>query len=177
MKICFIGTHGSGKSSGATHLASLLKRQYPEKSVVVIEENVRQVSRILNGELNTDTFQKLAIVDQIKREIIESSLHDIVICDRTTIDPLVYASALSKLPSIEYVDLALGNMDTFDKIYYIRPDNQEQNIVNDGFRFTNKEVRNRIDDTFQSWIELHNLKNVQEIRTSEVFTFNYFKIT
>ncbi len=173
MKICFSGTHGSGKSSGAAYLASLLKQKHPEKSVIVLEENVRKIKRALNGELNTDTFQKLAIVDQIQREIIEANLHDIIICDRSTLDPLVYAAELSELPRHEYVELALANMDTFNKVFFVRPDSQQQDIANDGFRFTDKEIRNRIDEAFEGWIQSQMIQNVIEVKTSEIFSFDY----
>lgn len=170
-----MGSHGTGKSSGSAYLASLLKRQYPEKSVIVLEENVRKVSRVLEGAMNTPEFQKLVITDQIVREIEATSLHDIVICDRSTIDPVVYGAVLSEVPSAVYMDLAIDNMTTYNKIFFVRPDNYQQAIVNDSFRLMNLNTRNEVDEAFASWLSEHVQKNISEVRTTDIFTYDYLK--
>ena len=174
LKIGFVGTHGAGKSSGATFLAARLKQKYPETSVKVLEENVRAIKRILGGDLNTPTFQKLVIADQLRRELVETSIHEIVICDRTTIDPLVYSELLSTLPPEEYVNLALSNVKTFDIIYFIRPDSYNQSIIDDGFRFTDKKLRNQVDKKFEELLYKHNIAHI-ELTTQKIFSHNYEK--
>lgn len=173
MKIAFVGSHSTGKSSGAMYLGALLKQKYPHKSVKILEENVRKVSRQLNNELNTPNFQKMVIIDQLLVELEASSLHNIVICDRTTIDPLIYAAELNVHVPNEYVELALYNLDTFDVVFLVRPDTKDQTLVDDGFRDTNIVFRNQIDKRFVSLLK--NRNKVVEIKTSQVFNYNYLQ--
>jgi len=151
MKILVTGSHGVGKSTLSFLLAAHLKLKYRDKSVKVIEESIRDVSKIFNGVLNTPEFQKYVILDSICNEIKQKQSHQIVICDRTSIDPLVYGMMFGVALSKEFVDIAVNNLNTFTNIVYIKPDNTP--IVDDGFRMLNVDERNTIDEQFNSLLQ------------------------
>lgn len=167
MKILVTGSHGVGKSTLSFLLAAHLKLKYRDKSVKVIEESIRDVSKIFNGVLNTPEFQKYVILDSICNEIKQLQSHQIVICDRTSIDPLVYGMMFGVKLSDEFTTLAVNNLNTFTKIIYIKPDNTP--IVDDGFRMLDVEDRNKIDLQFnsllQSWGGSYKVINTSEVET------------
>lgn len=168
MKICFVGSHGVGKSSAALQYASELKRRHPDKSVTVLEENVRALKRALNGELNTPVFQRVCILDQIRTELLAEHTHDIVVCDRTSIDPLIYAQALGVEVPGDYVRIAISNIASFDKVIFVRPVDYAQSIADDGFRHTDLELRNIVDELFEDFLRINVIKH-SELSTSDVY--------
>ena len=164
MKIAFIGSHGTGKSSAAHFMAAKLKKQDPTKTVKVLEESVRETAKLVG--INNPDFQKLAILDSLYNQVYYNSVYDIVICDRIPIDYIVYATYFGVVVPKAYYDIALTNALEFDKIYFVRPDNTP--IANDGFRFTDVKERNKIDLVFQNYLNYTEIP-YEEIRTEEVF--------
>lgn len=164
MKYAFCGAHGTGKSAAAHFTASKFKKQYPHKTVKVLEEAVRESAKLVG--INNENFQKLAISHSIYNQVLYSSLYDIVICDRIALDYVVYAIHYGvRLPK-EYYDLAYQNAKEFTKIYFVRPDNTP--IADDGFRFTDVEERNRIDKIFRDILIMQEIPH-EEISTRQVF--------
>lgn len=164
MKYAFCGSHGTGKSAAAHFLASNLKRQYPHKTIKVLEEAVRESAKLVG--INNENFQKLAISHSIYNQVLYSSIYDILVCDRIALDYVVYAIYYGvKLPK-EYYDLAYQNAKEFDKIYFVRPDNAF--IADDGFRFTNVQERNKIDKIFKDILIMQEIEH-EEISTTQVF--------
>lgn len=174
MKIALIGTHGVGKSTASYYLTSLLKQNNPTKSIICLEENVRKIAKLTDGKLDDPRFPKLAISDQLFRELHSELIYDIIVTDRSLIDFLAYSKVLELNLEYDYKDLCINHMKTFDKIYLMRPEHKNSGIANDGFRDTNKKLRNSVDDMFQVLLELNQIKHT-EIKTSEIFTFDYLK--
>lgn len=173
-KYVFCGSHGVGKSSASTYLNSLLKQHYRNKSVKVIEENVREVSKLFGDKLNNPDFQRLVMVDHIQKEITAEQIYDIIVCDRSAIDTLVYGMIYNiKLPP-EYFSLAMNHLNTCTHIYFVRPDNEDSELANDGYRDTNKEIRNQVDKQFELMLKLWG-GPYTEIRTKDIYTFNYIE--
>lgn len=169
-KYGFIGSHGVGKSSAATYLASVLKKEYRHKSVKVLEENVREIARFFDGKINTPAFQKLCMVDHLQKEFVSEQLHDIVVCDRTALDTLVYG-IIYKIPlPPEYFSLAINHLNSFTKLYFVRPDSDV--ITDDGFRDTNIQIRNDVDKEFERLLSLWGGK-YEILYTKDVFTHKY----
>jgi len=174
IKIAFIGSHGTGKSSAASHLGAVLKQNNPAKSIKIIEENVREVSRLVGGKINTPEFQKLCMVQHLTQEFSAEQLYDVVICDRSAVDTLIYGLVYNlKLPS-EYFSLAINHLNTFHKIYFVRPDSPGAYIANDNFRDTNIEIRAEVDKEFERLLKLWG-GNYTELKTHEIFKFDYIK--
>ena len=56
MKYAFCGAHGTGKSAAAHFTASKFKKQYPHKTIKVLEEAVRESAKLVG--INNENFQK-----------------------------------------------------------------------------------------------------------------------
>jgi nicotinamide riboside kinase len=164
MKIGFVGSHGTGKSSAAHFMAAKLKKKDPTKSVKLLEESVREITKLVG--INNPEFQKLAILDSIYNQVLYSSMYDIVICDRVAYDYVVYADYYKVDLDNPYRLLALKNLREFDQVYFVRPDSTP--IADDGFRFTDTTQRDEIDKLFLGMLEQSNI-SYKEIRTEEVF--------
>lgn len=173
-KFVFVGSHGTGKSSAATFLAAQLKQRDPSKSVKVIEENVREIARLVGNKLNTPEFQRLCMVDHIQKEVFNEMLYDIIVCDRTAIDTLVYGLVYRIPLPAEYYSLALNHLDSFTTVFFVRPDSDASQITDDGFRDTDAEMRKEVDLQFEKMLALWGGK-VVVVKTSEVFNFDYLK--
>lgn len=170
-KYTFVGTHSTGKSSGATYLAALLKQKFPGKSVKVIEENVRELSKLFDGKHNTPAFQKLVMSDHLTKELTACQIYDVVVCDRSSLDTLCYGFAYKIKLEPELFSLALNHMNTFDMVFFVRPDGK---AYDDGFRDTNEELRMKVDEVFDGFLHLWGGKWI-EIRSSQIFTFPYLE--
>jgi hypothetical protein len=174
IKICIIGSHGLGKSTSVLKCAHELKKLYHTKSIGVINENVKEVTR-LTKELNNSNFQKLGILDYVKKELESEGLYDILVSDRTAFDILVYGLYFNVEIPTEYQELAMSNLNTFTKVIFLRPDNYEQAIIDDGFRFTNIEERNEIDREFERLLILWGGEYI-ELKTSQIDTYPFNKL-
>lgn len=172
-KVCVVGTHGVGKSTLSYHLAALLKKAHPTKSVICLEENVREISKITNGDLKCREFTRLAVYDQLFREVKNSLLYDIIVTDRTMIDYVIYGQLNGN--SYGFLDEAKLQLFTFNKIYYVRPDKIDSPIANDGFRDTNLDFRNKVDFQFETFFRENREFHPVQIKTSEIFTYDYLK--
>lgn len=164
MKYAFVGSHGTGKSSAAHFLAAKLKKEDPTKSVKVLEESVREISKLVG--INNQDFQKLAILDSLYDQTLYNTSYNIIICDRIPLDYIVYADYYGVALEDIYYRLAFQNALEFDKIYFVRPDDTP--IADDGFRMTDLEVRNKIDAIFKKTLD-ESFVEYEEITTKEVF--------
>lgn len=174
MKVAVIGTHGTGKSTLSYHLAALLKKANPTNSVICLEENVRKIAKLTDNRLNTLLFQKLAISDQLFRELSHQSIYDIIITDRTLIDYLIYGMINGVILPEYYLDLAIDHLIGFEEIYFLRPDFKNSPIENDGFRDIDMNYRNQIDQEFERNLKYFSI-DYKELKTSEILTYDYLK--
>lgn len=163
-KYAFIGSHGVGKSAASHILAAKLKKEDPTKSVKLLEESVRETSKLVG--INNPEFQKLAILNSVYNQVLYGSIYDTIICDRIAFDYIVYAQYYGVKLDKSYHLLASNNAKEFDKIYFIRPDDTP--IVDDGFRLTDVDIRNQIDRFFLCMLEEAKIP-YEEIRTKDVF--------
>jgi nicotinamide riboside kinase len=164
MKYAFIGSHGTGKSAATHFLASKLKKENPSKTIKVLEESVREITKLVG--INNQEFQKLAILNSLYDQVLYSSLYDIVICDRIPYDYIVYGTYYGVDLDMTYQSLAIKNAKEFDKIFFVRPDDTP--IADDGFRFTDVNERNAIDQLFCAMILNDDIK-CEEIKTEDIF--------
>lgn len=164
MKYAYIGTHGVGKSAAAHFLAAKLKRSHPELSIKVIEESVREISKI--SGINNPQFQKMAILDSLYKQELYIPLYDVIICDRTPFDYLIYGKFFGVQLDSTYEQLAIDNLKTFDYVYFIRPDYTP--IIDDGFRLTDSREQISLDKVFDFAL-MSNQLHYETKRTSEVY--------
>lgn len=169
-KILITGTHGVGKSTLALHLTALLKNTYRDKNVGIIQENIRHISNICNGELNTSKFQRLCIADTITQETLKQDEYDFLVCDRTSFDCMIYGIYFNNPIPKELTEECYNNLKSFKKVFFIRPDNQP--IVNDGFRFTDPNIQKEIDLLFKKLLPIPYI----EITSKDICSFNYIEV-
>lgn len=169
IKIAFTGSHGLGKSTAAFHLANLVKTSNPGLSVKVLEENVREISRMFDNKLNHTQFQKYCIVDQIHREMEAENLYDVIICDRTAFDPLIYAQYFDVEVPTEYTYLAEEHLKSYSHVFQVVSDGSST-LYSDGFRMTNLADRDNISLYFERM-----LKGSTKVAQSKILSYDYLK--
>jgi nicotinamide riboside kinase len=157
MKIGIIGSQSVGKST----LMTALKSEKAFNDFHFCDEIARRIRsyNIPINEQGTDITQKLIMQEHITNVF----MYDKMITDRTALDCLVYGIYLHNQGKIshESMQFMLSAFDRvwklYDLVFYIRP---EFDIVPDGIRSTNVEMRNEVDALFTKIIEEKNLKVV-----------------
>jgi nicotinamide riboside kinase len=167
-KIGIMGTHGTGKTTLANNLAN----EYSEFSTIeMITETVRECPFPVNQGM-TEQSQRWILGQQVCRETIAARLNaDIIICDRTVLDPIVYAvwaSAQEKIPEKRRdwcawlsvaVPFMLRWMRSYDELYWLRPDGGGL-PVDDGFRDIDPVFRRSIDRCFKVMVRAHGIQYI-----------------
>jgi len=99
MKIAFIGSHGTGKTTLCFQLAAHLKRL--DFHVDLVKEVARSCPLPLNRETTLDA-QRWILHRQITDEIAACHEHDVVVCDRAALDNYAYlVHRLGHVPALE----------------------------------------------------------------------------
>jgi nicotinamide riboside kinase len=86
-KLAFVGSHGVGKTTLCYDLAARLKRR--EYSLDIVREVARRCPLPINED-TTVAAQQWILHSQIAEEVLASSQHQVVICDRSILDNYVY---------------------------------------------------------------------------------------
>jgi len=170
MKIAVIGTHGVGKTTLCKKL--LLDFEALGDNVVLLSEAVRDSPFPVNADF-TPECALWVFVEQIRKELEASIKYDVVVCDRSIIDSLIYARALNV--SSETLDKcfkpALSWMKTYDVVIYVTMDGTE--IHSDGFRSTDEKFQKDVQKEFTSWIYSQELEfPLTIVKTQEIFYGN-----
>ena len=82
MKVAFIGSHGTGKTTLCYDLVGALKKQG------VNADMVKEVARLSPLPVNRKTSldaQTWILMTQVAEEIRSASQHDVVVCDRSVV--------------------------------------------------------------------------------------------
>ncbi len=172
LKICCIGTHGTGKTTLSYQQAAHYKTA--GKNVKLINETARSCPFSLNLQFNS--YGAMWIIHtHIKKELEAIARQaDIIISDRSPIDSVMYANATGCTFGCQMQNLcrlADDWMQTYDTIFYIRPDGNY--AVPDGIRSTDEQFRKKVEDVFDDWIERCNMgiqNKIIIIKSSEIFS-------
>jgi len=89
MKIGFMGTHGTGKTTRARAMAAQLKAKDPAKRLTLLSDVARSCPLPVN-EKTSDLARRWIFHRQMTREVECVAQNDIVVCDRTILD-MAYA--------------------------------------------------------------------------------------
>jgi predicted ATPase len=147
-----IGLSGA-QSTGKTTLLNALRSEPFFKTYDVCSEVTRKVASygLPINEEGTDTTQELIM----NQHIVNLSMHNHMITDRTVLDGYVYSRYLRengkiKSDTMDYVETVFNRMISgYDMIFYIAP---EFEIKNDGVRSINTFFRERIVNIFDEAI-------------------------
>ncbi len=131
MKIAFIGTHGTGKTTLCYNLVGELKKQN------INADMVKEVARLSPLPVNRKTSleaQTWILMTQVAEEIASASRHDVVVCDRSVLDNYAYlAFACGRQKAIErFVDFWMKSYDVLFKVPVVEAP------AEDGFRDTDQ---------------------------------------
>jgi len=158
MKIGLLGAHGTGKTTLALKLAAEYKQNHPEKRVGLLTDTARKCPFQLNQ--NTTFEGQLWIWHaQFNAELEMFARNEILICDRTVFDNLVYSkhAGFNNLCD-DCFYIALNWLETYDYLYWLRP---KHNLVGDGFREIDSQFQRDIDMLFEAWISTYHIDVIQ----------------
>jgi deoxyadenosine/deoxycytidine kinase len=157
MKIGIMGTHGTGKTTFAAELADTLGKN---ETVRLVTGVARSCPAPINREA-TEWAQRWIYHRHMLLELEAEAEAEIVVCDRTAIDSLVYADVAGFEALVDaYLPAALGWMETYDQIYWFRP--MDGRLVADGKRDVSPEYQARVDKVFNNWIDCYRI-DVSEV--------------
>jgi len=115
MKVAFIGTHGTGKTTLCYDLTAALKRRGINADIV------KEVARLSPLPINRKTSldaQTWILMTQVAEEIRSANAHDVVVCDRSVLDNyayLLFACGRHK-PIERFVDYWMKSYDLLFKV-------------------------------------------------------------
>lgn len=124
MKIAISGTHGTGKSTAVMALARQTKIERPGVEVGVLMEVARACPGNLNRAASSDS-QLWIFAEQVRREIEMMrplGAYDCLITDRSVMDSVAYAKALSLPIWRAMFSMACTRVTTYDRIIFHRID-------------------------------------------------------
>jgi len=164
IKISIAGIHGSGKTT-LIHKIKKLIESY-DKTVYHVDE----VARRCPTTLGTIESQRWIWESHINEEI-EGALSDcdIILCDRTLLDNLIYYKYLLN-GEFDPIFLALSNytidwMKTYDYISFLKMN--PEFIINDGVRITDINKTIKINELFIKYLKPHENINLNRFNYGE----------
>lgn len=173
MKIAVIGAHGVGKTTFcAQFFAYVIRRGYNAR---LIHEVVRDCPFPINEKNSVESCTWITTT-QIAAELdAEAKKVDLIICDRSAIDPLMYLYARDGVADNELIqnlsDLAHSWLHSYDTLVYVIPGEKE--IVPDGIRMTDKAFQSAVDAEFKISIQEYNQINrrldMYTIESAQIF--------
>lgn len=157
IKIGVLGTHGVGKTTLALDLGQQIQKT-GKFSVSVLTELARECPYPM-GVNQSEEATNWLISRQISRELELSRNASLLICDRTSLDALIYTEASRKaanradserLPLMERA--AHDWLDSYDMLIWIRP---SEMLVDDGFRMIDHGFRDEVDSFFAKHLDAY----------------------
>lgn len=173
MKIAILGTHGVGKTTLSSQLFTYCIRN--GKNTRLIHEVVRDCPFGLHEKQSVDTVSWI-VAKQIGYELdAKARGADVIICDRSAVDPVMYLYAQVGVKVDEYAqnlsDLAHSWLNTYDVLIYVRPSDSQ--IIDDGFRSTDVSLQKAVDCEFsisiKDFMETFPSKQVYYLTSSSIF--------
>ena len=159
MKIAFLGTHGTGKTTLAHDSVTKLKKQGIDAGFL------GEVARECPFSLNEDTTKKSQIwiiLSQIIAEMESEERSETLVCDRSVLDGYCYY--VNKFGrSLVLEALVREHLKTYSKL--IRVPIREGLLKKDKIRSTNVKFQKDVDKRFDEFIGIFELGDrVQEIK-------------
>lgn len=146
MKIGFIGSQGTGKTTLAYELAYRLKKQ--GNDVYVLSEIARSCPLPINEE-TTKESQLWIMGKQMTRE--QSAKGKIYITDRTILDPFCYSMRIEPEFFEHFKEFIKTYLTTYDYIFYMKPN--DDFLIDDGLRSTDAKFRDEIDSLMKKYLD------------------------
>lgn len=153
MKIGIMGAHGTGKTTFAETLKGIFQRHY--EPVVVVTGIARSCPFGINQEVSEEA-QRWIYHRHMLTEIEAEARAELVVCDRTAVDSLVYAQVggLDRVVD-NYLPAALDWMRTYEQLFWFRPVSGW--LVSDGIRDVDPAFQSVVDRVFEEWINAYSI--------------------
>lgn len=156
MKFGIMGTHGTGKTTFARDYAGRLTELDNGEKVGLVTGIARLCPWPLNREATEET-QRWIFHSHMVAELEATEIYDVVVCDRTALDSLVYADVAGFEDMIDdYLPAALGWLEGYTTIYWFRP--ADGWLVDDGRRCVDPLYQEAVDQVFENWIRIYGIK-------------------
>lgn len=147
MKIAFLGTHGTGKTTLAHDVMTNLKKKGIDAGFM------SEIARNCPFPLNEDATKKSQIwiiLNQIIAEMESEERYGVLVCDRSVLDGYCYyVNKFGRSPVLEA--LVKEHLKTYSKL--IRVPIREGFLRKDKVRSTNKNFQKDIDNQFDKMIK------------------------
>lgn len=150
-KFALIGTHATGKTTKVYEVTTKLKKR--GYSVEMITEVIRSCPQHLSiNKKTTKKSQRWITSKQIIEEIEKDKPHiDIIISDRSVIDPIIYAKA-NNIKNLKMLNVIVKEwVETYDKLFYL--EKNEKLLQDDGFRSVDKKFWSKVDTVFKEFLD------------------------
>ncbi len=164
VKIAFIGTHGTTKTTLAYSITGELKKR--GYNVSMITEVARDCPLPINEKSSIDS-ELWIMCNQISRELEETKKYSVIICDRSTLD--TYCYALNSYGGHKILeDLLNYSLPTYDLLLRL-PINKRYKLVKDKFRSTSKRFQKKIDKILDKELKERNIDHVKlpKVKTAQ----------
>jgi len=165
MKVAFIGTHGTGKTTLAHELVVKLKKQGIHTEF--LEEIARTCPFPINEEVS-EKAQEWIILNQYIREIELDNKYEVLVCDRSILDSYVYYCNLFKRK--KWVEDFVKEKATDYKLLVKVPINKNY-LTEDGIRSVNKKFQKDIDEKFDYLLNKLNIPFQQYENLNSIVNF------
>jgi nicotinamide riboside kinase len=174
MKIGIMGSHGTGKSGLAAEIAARIG----DEKTVVLSEGARQCPFPVNQSMSIKS-QRWLLARQLSMEHYAGN-DNLVVCDRTVLDPIVYAIWMLEKTNngalVRFLDAAVPfaldwYRSEYDLVLWCRPDGSP--LVADGFRDTDPEFQVKIDAIFERLVDGYGLAFVSAETFRQVYLFGH----
>ena len=153
-KVGVMGAHGTGKTTISEAAAAEMVKYYPRTAL--IQEQARECPYPVNRDM-TIKSQRWLFGRQIAVEHMAAQDAEILVCDRTIMDPLVYATWLMEHGHNEIapflnvaMPFALDYMGSYSALVWCRPNGLGP--IDDGFRDTDPNFQYEIDAIFERFV-------------------------
>jgi len=153
MKIAFLGTHGTGKTTLAHDLVTRLKKRGIDAGIL------SEVARQCPFPINEDTTKKSQlwiILSQIIKELEAEEKYSVVICDRSVLDGYCYY--VNKFGRAKFLEpLILKHLKTYSHL--IRVPIRKGLLKKDKIRSTNDDFQKKVDIQFNNLLKKFRIKH------------------
>ena len=144
--IALSGTHGTGKTTNAYILCAEAKKL--GINTVVLDERARECPFPINEEATNDT-QAWLILSHAKKELELIRSYDLVISDRSILDPYVYGLSLNiKGPYTSLLTYCVSHVLAHYESLYLLDKDAFSYCVDDGVRAMSTEFRDKVHQVF-----------------------------
>jgi nicotinamide riboside kinase len=153
-KVGVMGAHGTGKTTMARAAAKEMMNYYPRTALV--QEQARECPYSINRNMSMIS-QRWLFGRQIVSEHVAARDAEILVCDRTILDSIVYSTWLEEhgrneiTPFLNAVmPFALQYMESYSGLVWCRPNGSPP--ADDGFRDTDPDFQHEIDAIFERFV-------------------------